>query len=409
VRQTTAITVGGSPTTLLNDRTSASNNDANAITYSATPYSPSFTWTTSDENATIAVSINSGGGGGTTYKLFSGYIERFTSQWGGGGFLGNRQIDAVDALGVLQNTLQPVSTASAYTGTRFPLTDTAYSSANQLTGGITLAPNYPVTTLGNASMTPGRSGGLLGQTCLTTTGAGDLFLTWTSGSALYTFGAWIKTNGTTQQAVFAGTTTSSSNSMGVLINTNGTLSIFMAPSGAILATSTKPVNDGGWHQVYLVWNGTTGLTLYVDRAFAGATAGYVVSGSGTNSFALASDGFFGGSGIGAFTGSFQFADAQTTQYTAAQILDNYLSIAGWAGEPTFYNSSNPTYSKGRAKRWLDGAGWVGYGVNLDDQAAALLAGLVRLVQAGENPLRGRLLLRRQAHLCLQGLEWLHGM
>lgn len=58
VRSTTAVTVGGTPTTVLNRVTGAFNNDWNAVTYNAVPYAPSASWATSDEHAAFAVPIN---------------------------------------------------------------------------------------------------------------------------------------------------------------------------------------------------------------------------------------------------------------------------------------------------------------------------------------------------------------
>lgn len=56
-RSTTTITVGGTPTTVLNRVTGAFSNEWNAVVYRATPLAASFSWAVADEHAALAVPV----------------------------------------------------------------------------------------------------------------------------------------------------------------------------------------------------------------------------------------------------------------------------------------------------------------------------------------------------------------
>ena len=187
-------------------------------------------------------------------------------------------------------TLYPNGTT--FTPPTSPPTNIANTSLllNFTNGGIfDNAAMNDLQTVGNAQISTAQS--KFGGGSMAFDGTGDgllspLLLNWTFGSGNFTMECWLYTSDTGQYASILSADASSAG-WSFLINsaTNDGKIVFydavLAPS--LLITSTGGYNDGAWHHIALVRNGTS-LVIYVDgtsRASSTLSAGAISSTPGT--------------------------------------------------------------------------------------------------------------------------------
>lgn len=221
----------------------------------------------------------------------------FTSSLASGGntiYVGARTTGSpfygyISNLRVLKGTAQYTAN---FTPPTAPFTNIANTSVllNFTNGGIfDNAAMNNLQTVGNAQISTAQS--KFGGGSMAFDGTGDgllspLLLNWTFGSGNFTMECWLYTSDTGQYASILSADASSAG-WSFLINsaTNDGKIVFydavLAPS--LLITSTGGYNDGAWHHIALVRNGTS-LVIYVDgtsRASSTLSAGAISSPPGT--------------------------------------------------------------------------------------------------------------------------------
>lgn len=307
---------------------------------------------------------------GTTYNLFTGYIERYESEWDFSGFLGRRTLQCVDALALLnRRTFASIvrETILAYSPTTYiPLGDAAGSTTASAWDG---SRTYSLQNVGAFAAPYGA------LTFGTTSPAGS----WDSGTwATFTPGnaanakivATPAVTGSTFTVMFAFKTTNAlsnvaevwsqadSNSIPVPtdLHIGGGLvgaGVQTGPStSASLYTTSVAFNDGKAHVVALVCSPGSCILYYdgvsVATAAATATPTGGVSGLGSDYYGLSSYPWPGSIG--------HFAMWQGTALTGPQVATISAAITyGLAGDTT----------DARVTRALNAAPWTGYGSSID--------------------------------------------
>jgi hypothetical protein len=124
---------------------------------------------------------------------------------------------------------------------------------------------------GTLISSPIWSNGKIGSGSLNFTGAGFVKIPNTSGinsiTSIATVSVWIKTSSTAEQEVFSAfSSPSSQTGYQAQILAGGQASLWDNSKGN-LTENTTIIDDGNWHQMVAVWNGTNRL-IYVDGILA---------------------------------------------------------------------------------------------------------------------------------------------
>lgn len=319
---------------------------------------------------------------GTTYNIFNGYIERYPVAWDNAGYRGVRQLTCVDAMALIakanvQNAARQQAVLLYSPLVYFPLNDTSPSfpgALNELVyGGFTWTSNPLPFTFGYTS----PLGFADGQTCAFVSGSAPNS---TSPSLSTYVGGAATTTACTVRAIVS------------YYNNSTTSPQFGLNCGSVWILITPDSASTGFDIIPVAYDGTNLVsTTYVSTA-KGQALDLVVTSSitaGTGTITL----FVNGVQVVQTTGTLTSAPVNQVQFyldlssssnsanatisdiaiwssvlNQTQITDLYYGgSTGWNGEPTIYNSASST-GKGRIKRILDTAAWLGYGSpRLDDQ------------------------------------------
>jgi YD repeat-containing protein len=172
-----------------------------------------------------------------------------------------------------------------------------------------------------------------------------------AGAAARTVEGWFATTASSQAVVSYG---SGSNRFDIFEYTNQ-LSAYSNSQGIVNMATPYPVSDGHWHQVAIVYDGGTAVTIYLDGSAIG---------SGAFSGPLATDVTSGQLLIGAdpgnnFTGNLEAVAVYPTALSSARILAHYNAATAMGGAftsaPTGYDGCVPcagaSAREGTATSW----------------------------------------------------------
>jgi hypothetical protein len=150
-------------------------------------------------------------------------------------------------------------------------------------------------TVNNATWTTGITGTSADDGLLFNGTSSDVTFTTSpslSGTTNFTVGAWVRTTATTAGVIVQQRDATGSGYVGeyqLSVGASGTVSFYIYGSAyQFQLTTTTKVNDGKWHQITAMRNGSTG-TIYIDGVSSATSTGTIQSLSGTIAVAIGED------------------------------------------------------------------------------------------------------------------------